>query len=124
MGDHPNAAAYREAFNVDDPESMREALADDVLWHMIGGETLEGADAVMESMSGLANVDFSLDLHDVVSNDDHMVALMAVTVKAGDQTIEYRTAEIYHVSDGKVTERWAFSDDTQRITDFFSQFDG
>ena len=124
MGDHPNATAYKEAFNVEDPDSLREALADDVVWHMIGGETLQGADAVMESMSGLANVDFSLDLHDVVANDDHMVALMAVSVKAGDQTINYRTAEIYHVSDGKVTERWAFSDDTQRISDFFSQFGG
>jgi hypothetical protein len=28
-----------------------------------------------------------------------------------------------HVADGKITERWAFSDDTQAITDFFSQFE-
>jgi hypothetical protein len=26
------------------------------------------------------------------------------------------------VKNGKVTERWAFSDDTQRIIDFFSRF--
>jgi hypothetical protein len=25
-----------------------------------------------------------------------------------------------HIRDGKVTERWAFSDDTQRITEFFA----
>jgi hypothetical protein len=27
-----------------------------------------------------------------------------------------------HVKDGKVTERWAFSDDTAAIEKFFSQF--
>jgi ketosteroid isomerase-like protein len=31
----------------------------------------------------------------------------------------YRTAEIYHVADGKVTARWAFSDDTAAINEFF-----
>jgi hypothetical protein len=31
----------------------------------------------------------------------------------------YRTAEILHMKDGKVTEHWAFSDDTAAITDFF-----
>ena len=39
----------------------------------------------------------------------------------GDRTLTYRTAEIYHMRDGKVTERWAFSDDTQRIIDFFAE---
>jgi ketosteroid isomerase-like protein len=32
----------------------------------------------------------------------------------------YRTAEIYHIRDGKVAERWAFSDDTAAITAFFA----
>ena len=27
-----------------------------------------------------------------------------------------------HVVDGKVVERWAFSDDTQAIIDFFARF--
>ena len=38
------------------------------------------------------------------------------------QTLDYRTTEIVHVRDGKVTERWAFSDDTQKIIDFFASF--
>lgn len=121
MGDHPTAAFYKETFDPQNPDRFREGLADDVIWHMIGGETLQGADAVMESMSGLSGLDFSLELHDVVANDEHAVALMHVTVKVGDDEFEYRTAEIYHVSDGKITERWAFSDDTQRIIDFFGQ---
>ena len=49
------------------------------------------------------------------------LALVAATVTVGDKEFSYRTAEIAHVEDGKLTERWAFSDDTQAIVDFFSQ---
>ena len=35
-------------------------------------------------------------------------------------SLTYRTAEIMHIRDGKVTARWAFSDDTDRINKFFS----
>jgi ketosteroid isomerase-like protein len=64
-----------------------------------------------------------MDLHDVVANDDHTIALMEVSIGTGGQSFSYRTAEIYHIDeDGKITERWAFSDDTQAINEFFSQF--
>ena len=45
---------------------------------------------------------------------------MENTVTRGDKSMTYRTAEIMHVRDGKVTARWAFSDDTDRINKFFS----
>ena len=124
MGDHPNAALFRErfeAFNAGDTETFGAGLADDVVWHTIGGgETMHGREAVASSMSGLADVEFSGTLHDVVGNDEHVIGLVEAHVKAGDKEISYRTAEIMHVSDGKVTERWAFSDDTAAITEFFA----
>jgi ketosteroid isomerase-like protein len=55
----------------------------------------------------------------VVANDDHCVAFATTTAAMGDQSLTYRTAEIYHMKDGKITERWAFSDDTERINKFF-----
>lgn len=77
----------------------------------IGRHTPILADTVVCSL-------FDADLHDVVANDDHVVGLVTATVRVGDEAFTYRTAEIVHVKDGKVTERWAFSDDTQAITDF------
>jgi ketosteroid isomerase-like protein len=74
----------------------------------------------MESMSMLEGIDFDLDLHDVTASDDHVVGLVTATVRAGDQEFTYRTAEIAHVTDGKISERWAFSDDTAAIIDFFA----
>lgn len=127
MGDHPNAALLRsgfDSFNAGDPEAFGALLADDVVWHTIGGETMHGRDAVSSSMSGMEGVEFEGKLHDVVANDDHVIGLVEAHVKVGDEEFSYRTAEIMHVEEGKVTERWAFSDDTQAILEFFSQFDG
>lgn len=126
MAEHPNVTVVRElmaAFNEGDDERIRARMADDVKWHMIGGETTEGLEALAGAMSAMDD-DFSIEteVHDIVGNDEHVVALVQATVRAGDQEFSYRTAEIAHVEDGKVTERWAFSDDTAAINEFFGQF--
>jgi len=125
MGDHPHAVAYRatvSAFNEGDADAFAAQLADDIVWHTVGGgETIHGAAAVAESMSGLANLDFNIELHDVVANGDHLVGLVTASVTAGDQSITYRTAEIMHVNDdGKVSERWSFADDSAAVAAFFA----
>lgn len=126
MGDHPNVGVVRElmdAFNAGDNDRIRATMADDVKWHMIGGETVVGLEALAGAMSAMDD-DFTIEteVHDIVGNDEHVVALVEATVRAGDQEFSYRTAEIAHVEEGKVTERWAFSDDTAAITEFFRQF--
>ena len=62
----------------------------------------------------------SYETHDVVANDDHAVALGTATATRGGKTLEYRTAEVFHIKNGKATERWAFSDDTAAIVAFFA----
>lgn len=42
----------------------------------------------------------------------------------GDQSFSYRTAEIHHIRDGRITHRWALSHDTERITKFFAPLMG
>jgi len=126
MSEHPNATLYREAMErfMAGDESAADAIADDVVWHQIGAETLHGKQALLESMAGLEGVELTVDVHDVVANDDHVVGLVTATVDAGNGSFTYRTAEIAHVQDGKITERWAFSDDTQAIADFFAAHSG
>ena len=127
MGEHPNATVFRrliEGFNRGDTGSVVSLVADDIVWHSIGlAEPLRGADALAaNALNFPEGLDVTAEIHDVVANDEHVVGLIAATVVVGDQTFEYRTAEILHFRDGKVSERWAFSDDTARITEFFSQF--
>ena len=125
MEEHPHVAIYREvheSIQRGDFQSAIEALADDVVWHQLGADTLYGKDAVVASMSGMEELGadaFEIEVHDVVGNDEHVIGLVEATVNMGGQSFSYRTAEIAHMKDGKLTERWAFSDDTQRIIDFF-----
>ena len=124
MDEHPNAVLYRRAFEAftRGDGSAADLIADDIVWWQIGSaEPVRGKAALLESMSRMEGLDFEVDLHDVTASDDHVVGLVRATVRAGDQQFTYRTAEIAHVSDGKISERWAFSDDTQAINEFFGQ---
>lgn len=122
MTEHPNATVYRTALDkfISGDESAADMIADDVVWHQIGADSLRGKEAVLASMSQMEGIDIEIDLHDVTASDGHVVGLVTATVDAGDGPFTYRTAEIAHVEDGKITERWAFSDDTQAIIDFFA----
>ena len=125
MADHPNAAKVREIAErteqSGDMTAAFDSLADDIVWHEIGrDEPIRGKQALMERFAGLAEGGtITSETHDVVANDEHTIQLVTATATIGDRQLVYRTAEIYHMRDGKVTERWAFSDDTQRIIDFF-----
>jgi ketosteroid isomerase-like protein len=124
MADHPNAAMIREsgkAMERGDMAASLANLADDVVWHEIGrDEPIRGKQALIERyQSASAGGSITVDTHDVIANDEHAVALVTATATMGDRSLTYRTAEIYHVRDGKITERWAFSDDTERINQFF-----
>ena len=46
--------------------------------------------------------------------------LIEVTARRGGETLTFRTVEIYEMRDGKIVERWAFSDDTEAIKRFFA----
>ena len=126
MQDHPNAANYRKwtkATEEGNCEAYGDAISDDVEWWEIGSDQpVRGKAALMERMQGMMGGDTSIkiDLHDVIANDEHMVALVTATVDRAGKTLTYKTAEIYHVKDGKITHRWAFSDDTAEIIDFFA----
>jgi ketosteroid isomerase-like protein len=124
MSEHPNAVMYRdvmERFNAGDTAAMEASIADDVVWWQIGSpEPIRGKEALRESMAYLDQVDISVDLTDVVANDDMVVGLVTATVRAGDEAITYRTAEVARIKDGKVTERRAYSDDTEAINNFFA----
>jgi uncharacterized protein len=126
MQEHPNARLARETlegWSSDDLGGLSELIADDVVWHEIGGdEPIRGKEALMARWAGLSEGGtITTELHDVVANDEHTIALLTATATMGDRSFTYRTAEIMHVRDGKISERWAFSDDTERINRFFSQ---
>jgi hypothetical protein len=127
MADHPNAAIIRansEAIERGDADlsSMAEMIDDDIVWHEIGrDEPLRGKQTLVDRFTQFSGegATITTETHDIVANDEHAIQLVTATATMGDQQLVYRTAEIYHMKDGKITERWAFSDDTGRINKFF-----
>jgi ketosteroid isomerase-like protein len=119
MEEHPNVTLYRNAM---ESGEYVENIADDVEWWEIGSpEPVRGKEALfarLEEQAGLWEI--TPQIHDVVANDEHLVALVNATADRDGRTLEYRTAEILHIRDGKVTHRWAFSDDTAAIAGFFA----
>jgi ketosteroid isomerase-like protein len=127
MNDHPNAALVRkmaESFNSGDIQRMTDMLADDIEWHEIGrAEPIIGKEA-LAARFGMGSgtpppYEITGELHDVIANDDHTISLATAHATKDGRTFDYRVAEIYHMKDGKITARWAFSDDTKAINDFF-----
>ncbi len=127
MAEHPNAAVVRrlsEAFVSGDMAVVAavgdEVMADDVVWHEIG--RAEPRRGKAELRAGMGEIDYTItaETHDILANDDHVVLLGDAIGTRGGKTLHYRVAEIYHVRNGKITERWAFSDDTAAITAFFA----
>ena len=122
MAEHPNATLIRSGFDAaihGDP-SFVDVLADDIEWHEIGGLTIVGKEAVLAHLGAETEWTIKPVVHDVVASDDHAAVMINSRAVRDGRTFEYRVAEFYDLRDGKVVKRWAFSDDTKRIADFFS----
>lgn len=124
MDEHPNAKAIRQM--IDDPVNYEDAfVTDDVEWHFIGPIPAlhSKAELVARREGGGSGSQFKqidAKTHDVVANDEHAIALLETTFQREDgEVLTYRTAEIYHMRDGKISARWAMSDDTEAINRFF-----
>ena len=131
MAEHPNVALVRRGMQAMNDMDMSKAdeemavvdafMADDIVWHEIGrAEPRRGKDELRATMSEFSDTTIKYELHDVVANDDHTIALGTATATRNGKTLEYRTAEIFHIRDGRAVERWAFSDDTAAIVAFFA----
>lgn len=132
MAEHPNIARLNkgyEAFAAGDMDTLRDLFADDILWHVPGNNPLagdyKGRDEVFGFFARVAQETggtFRLELHDVLSNDEHAVALARVSgERAGKRLDGQPNVHVYHVNDeGKVIEFWGFSQDSSKIDEFWS----
>jgi uncharacterized protein len=122
MAEHPNVQLVRranEAIARDGIAAMADYLADDVVWHEIGRSEPRHGKAELAAGMGAVDYEITFEAHDILGNDEHVVVLGDAHGTRAGKTLDYRVAEIYHLRDGKIIERWAFSDDTAAITAFF-----
>ena len=128
MAEHPNAQLYREGFEAflrGDIETVAGQFADDAVWHSGGRNKFsgdhKGKEEILSFMGqfGQELDSFEADLHAVLADDDHTVALVNTKATRGDNTIEGQSVFIYHITDGKITEAWAVALDQYKIDEFW-----
>jgi uncharacterized protein len=126
--EHPNVARIRDgyaAFAKGDFAALTDLFAEDLLWHDAGrnqtsGE-YRGRKAVYGFFAKLMEVtegSFRADLHAVLADDEHGVALVVLTASRGGRSVEVNEAHVFHLRDGKVTEFWNASTDMYAYDEF------
>lgn len=130
MAEHPNVGLLRkgyEAFAKGDMATIRELWSEDIVWHVPGDNLLSGEhrgrDAVFAEVAKLAQLTsgtLSAELHDVLANDEHAVALIRPTASRQGKQLTAPEIHVYHISNGKVTEWWSFFQDQRAADEFWS----
>ena len=126
---HPNEGLIRKgyaAFQSGDMATLSELFADDVVWHAPGRNQLSGTFrgkeevfATFQKVFELTGGTFKLDVHTVLADDDHAVVLTRSTGEREGRKLDDNTVQVFHVSDGKVTEQWLYPGDVYASDDFW-----
>jgi uncharacterized protein len=127
---HPNEELARQgykAFIKADMQRVADFFADDVVWHIGGRGPLagdyRGKDEVLGFLAKTMEMTggtFSLEIHDILANDEHAVALVVARGERQGKTLEDRQTHVLHIKGGKVSEYWAHPGDQYAIDEFLS----
>jgi uncharacterized protein len=128
---HPNADVFMrvyEAFTSGDMDGLAMLIAPDVLWHVPGNNLISGEYKSRDAIFGCFSKIFELsegsyrpELHDILANDQHTVALMHATARRGGKTLDQDYAFVAHVHGGQVTELWEAWTEGPAWNDFWSE---
>jgi ketosteroid isomerase-like protein len=129
MADHPNAELFRRgytAFQQGDLDTVRGLFDSNLVWHIPGHNHFSGdhvgVDNVLEMLGRNAqetNGTFNAELHDVLANDTHAVALATVFGEKDGKTLIDRYTHVVHISNGKVTASWIFGENQDKVDEFW-----
>lgn len=128
---HPNEDLIRDGYaafaRADIDALRRDFFAADVRWHFPGSSPLaghhQGADPVagmFRLLGQLSDGTHRVELHDVLGNDDHVVALHTARAERAGRRLEVNAVVVFHIRDGKLAEAWTLHSDPQSVDEFWS----
>jgi uncharacterized protein len=127
---HPNEDLVRrgfDAFSKGDVDTLRELFDQDAVWHALGRSPLagdyRGVDAILGFFARtmeLSGGTFRVELHDVLANDEHAVALYTTRGEREGRTLEDKSVLVSHVRNDRFIETWGQSEDQYAVDEFFS----
>jgi uncharacterized protein len=130
MAEYPNAEPIRQAFDAfarGDMATMQSLVAKDTVWHIPGRGPLagdhHGRDAVFEMFGRLVQASegtFDQRLLDVLTSEDHAVALTHAIARRGDHNYKGQDAWIFELRDGQIAEAWWRPEDVYAADEFWT----
>lgn len=130
MAEHPNVDVFRRAyaaFTAGDMAKLADVFAEDVVWHTPGRNPISGdyrsRDAAFESFAKefeLSNGTYRPEIHDVLANDEHTVALLHATAQRNDKMLDQNYVLVFHIRDERIAEAWEVWTDEEAWNEFWS----
>jgi uncharacterized protein len=127
---HPNEELVRrgfDAFNTGDVNMLRELFHQDAVWHAPGRNPVagdhQGVDAILGFFARTMEVTggtFRVELHDVVANDEHAVAIYVSRGQREGRTLDNNTVLVSHIRNGRLAEAWQLSADQYAADEFLA----
>jgi len=128
---HQNEELIRRgyaAFASGDMDTLRQLFAPDIVWHSGGRNLLSGEyrgiDQVLQFFGRLFELSegsFKIELHDVLANDEHAVAVINTRASRGGRQMETKDTHVFNMRDGRATEFWALSFDPYVVDEVFAR---
>ncbi|HEY9288790.1 MAG TPA: nuclear transport factor 2 family protein [Candidatus Dormibacteraeota bacterium] len=90
-----------------------ETYSPDAEFHGFLLGELKGRDAIVSGLKKMSQTDDfrGLETHDVLANDEHVIALITLKARRNGEDVDARQALIIHANDqGQITEQWVFPD--------------
>ena len=115
MADHPNVRLAEEAWNAvsrSDVKALRSLWSEDLVWHVQGDSPWTGdhigAEAIIDYLAqvGEASENYSIELDDILANDNYVVVLSQVKTKIGDHQLDTPYVLIGRIEDSRIVEVW------------------
>ena len=127
---HPNEDLVRESFAAygrGDLDAARKYQTDDIRYHQPGRNPTagdyEGQEQVMQLFARLFELSggtLSLELHDVLANEQHVVILYTIRAERDGKQLTDNQVLTSHIRDGKVSEVWIQVTDQYAGDEFWS----
>jgi ketosteroid isomerase-like protein len=121
---HPNEKVLRDADEAQtrgDVEAFMSAYTDDVIVHISGKSSLagvyKGKDQFQEVFGKFMEAipEYTFESHAYLADDEHGVILQISHYTKGDETLDSNDMFVCHFRDGKISEFWYLSEDSDAV---------
>lgn len=116
------------AFARGDMDALQNRFfAPDITWHYAGksqlGGRYQGIEQVLRWLCRsyeLCEGTLTIELHEVVGNDTHVVALAIMRAKRNGRQLHDQSVQAFHLADGKAIEVWTLPGNQYSSDEFWS----